>query len=241
MEKIEYLATERLRNDDHYQFFSDVVTLGEKYFSSATPVDQEFQEIKLEREEESKLMGIGKGSLLTKEVNSADRQRGKTWLAIRRKTEAFLLSPFSDEVRSAEVVRKIIRTYGDPRNLSFNEESSIDSRLTKDLLNDENVTHTKKLNLVDWVQELVQENNSFIDVLNERNEEITSRDKGKVLDVRQRLDSAYVIFAEKINATVVLNQASEGIRKFVSELNGKIKYYNNTLNRRHGGKQEEDQ
>jgi len=229
MEKIENILLSRLRNNEHSQFMTDLNKLILTSQASELAIDDLYPSFESILNAETAAMRVELGSSKSKAVEECNRQRGNTWNAISMRTNSALLSPFPDEVASAEIIRRAIDLYGDVRTLTHNEESAATTNLVADLLLPANAEHLDNVGIQRWVPELKSENEQFQTIFDERNAEFANRESGDVRVVRQQMDPIYEQIVEKINASIVMKAAKPAVSGFVIELNEKIKYYKTTL------------
>jgi hypothetical protein len=229
MEKIEKFNLAPLRNNEHSQFMTDVDKMIITSQASELGIDGLYPTFKSVLNTEDAAMRVESGSIKSKIVEECDKQRGNTWSAISMRTNSALLSPFANEVASAEVIRRAIDLYGDVRTLTYNEESAATANLVADLLLPANADHLNRIGIQRWVTELKNENEQFQAAFNDRNNEVAGRESGDVRTIRAQIDSVYKQIVERINASVIMEVAKPAAISFVSQLNEKIKYNKTTL------------
>lgn len=234
MQKLENIALLRMRNNEHFQFMTDVDQLIISNQASELAIDSLYPAFKTALAAEDTAMRVELGSMKSKSIEELDKLRDKTWNAISLRVKATLLSPLASEAESAEFVSRIIDLYGDLRAKSYNEESAGLSNLVADLQLPANAEQVNKVGIQRWVTELKNQNDQFQTVFNERNAELANRESGDVRAVRLQIDPIYLQMAEIINATVVMGIAKPAAISFVSQLNEKIKYYKTTMASRTG-------
>lgn len=229
MEKIETIALSRMRNNEHFQFMTDV----DRFINSFQPVelgiDNLYPSFETALVAEDAAMRVEIGSLKSKRVEALDILRDRTWNAISLRVDSCLLSPFPHEAESAEALRRIIDLYGDFRARSFNEETSGISNLVADLMKPENEQHIINAGIQNWTNELGNQNAEFQEVFNDRNTELAARESGDVRAVRIQIDPIYEKIAARINASVVMEIAKPVAFEFIAQLNQKISYYKTTF------------
>ncbi len=229
MQKIESIALTRLRNNEHFQFMTDVDLLITTSQPAELGIENQYPAFKTTFTAEDAAMRAEFGSLKSKSIGELDNLRDQTWQAILLRTKAAQLSPFANEVESAEVIMRIIDRYGDVRAVSYNEETTGITNLVTDLLLPANAEHLNKVAIQRWVPELKSQNEQFQTVFNERNTELSDRISGDVKAIRAQIDPIYEKLMERINATIVMEIAKPAAISFISQLNEKIKYYKTTL------------
>jgi hypothetical protein len=239
MEKLETIALTRLRNNEHFQFMTDVDQLITTFQPSELAIETLYPAFKSALTSQDAAMRVEIGSIKSKSIEELDKLRDKTWNAISLRIKATQLSPLDNEAESAEVIRRIIDLYGDIRTKSYNEESAGISNLVADLQKPENTDHINRVGIQRWVMELKKQNDDFQSVFNERNSELASRESGDVRAIRLQIDPLYEKIAERINATIVMELAKPAAFSFINELNEKIAYYKTTLVARVARKKED--
>jgi hypothetical protein len=240
MTRIETIKLTRFRNNEHFQFMTDVDELVTTHKASALGIDVLYVDFRKVFMAEDTAIRIELGSAKSKTIEQLNKLRGNTWKAIALKVKATLLCPIASEVKSAEVIQRVIDKYGDVRVLTYVEETASITNLTNDLLLSENTEHLKKIGILIWVTELKSENEQFSTVFNERNSELAVRESGDVRAVRNLIDPLYDQLVETINSSIVMKMAQPAAFIFVNELNEKIKYYTTIIASRKGRSKAEE-
>lgn len=229
MTTIELFSLHNFRNNEHFQFMTDV----DQLITTATPlelaIDGLYPSFKTALTAEDATMRTELGSIRSKTIEDLNALRGKTWNAISLRVKSTQLSPIAMEAESAMIIKRIIDLYGDVRSKTLNEESAAITNLVNDLMQPANTNHLNLNGIFTWVNELKMENEHFQTVFNERNAEFAERESGDVRAIRLQIDPLYEKLVERINATIVMEIAKPAAISFVSQLNEKIKYYKTTL------------
>jgi len=234
MEKIETINLGRFRNNEHFQFMTDVNQLVITNQPSELAVESIYQAFYTALMAEDSAMRVELGSIKSKSIEDLDKLRDRTWNAISLRVNSCLLSPIANEVESATIIRRAIDLYGDLRAKSYNEETAGLSNLVADLQNESNTEHVDSIGIMQWIAELKVQNEQFQAIFNERNAEFAGRESGDVRAIRLQIDPLYQQLVEIINATLVMGIAKPAATSFVTQLNEKIKYYKTTLTAREG-------
>jgi hypothetical protein len=240
MNKIEFFNLYNLRNNEHFQFMTDLDKLIILYLATELGIDNLYPAFKSALNAEDTAIRIELGSLKSKTIEQLDKLRDRILTAISLRIKSALLSPFDDEIESAEALIRVVDLYGDVRNISYNEESAAITNLVSNMQLRPNTDHMNKVGITTWVAELKRVNEQFMVLFNERNSELSVRDSGDVRSARKQLDPIYEKLVEKINATIVLETAKPVVAAFVGEHNQKIEYYRTTLAARSGRKKGKD-
>jgi hypothetical protein len=183
---------------------------------------------------------VEQGSNKSAEVYQLDKLRDTTWSAIRGRVNATVRSPVEAEEESARKLKRVISLYGNMRKMSYNEESAALTNLVGDLQNETYSPHVDLIGITTWVAMLKEQNEHFQTVLNQRNTELAGRLNADVRSTRLIIDPIYKQMVKRINATITLDMAAEGVETFVNELNEKIKYYQTQLAIRAGRNSKEE-
>ncbi len=224
--------TYQLLKEEHFQFMSDFYSLIEKYQAAALGVETLYAAFQEKFATESNNLQQERSSLKSASIAEADSLRDQTWTAVRGRVKATESSPFDEERESARALMRVIDMYGSMRKKSYQTESAALTNLTSDLLQVENAGHLAVVGIEAWVNELATQNENFIALVDERNEEYSGRTYGDTRTIRQEVDGAYEQIAAKINALILLEMASEQVAPFAGELNQKIKYYEGVVTTR---------
>lgn len=227
--EIETIALHALHNDEHFQLMTEVDTLIEENKAEDLGITTVYPDFKQTLKAEDAALKVEESSSLTPSIKETNTLRHTTWSAIDKRIDSTLLSPIADEVPHAEALRRIVDLYGNPRGHSQEEESSILTNLTDDLLKTENATHLAKVGITAWAPELKKQNDALISLVKQRNKEIAERGNGSVKSVRTLLDPKYLKIVDMVNATFTLEVAKPAATTFVNELNQRIKKYNTII------------
>lgn len=234
MEKITSIQTARLRNNEHYQFMTDVKTAVDAATPAALNLEAVYPEFVAGHDGLNQALLVDQGSTKTEQLMEIDMLRDRTWSAIYARVRATLLCPVDEEVEAAKAVKRVFDLYGNARNMSYNEESAAITNLIDDLEKQKNAAHVTTMGMDNWLSALKQQNSDFIALLDARNAELASRESGDVRAAREVVDPAYEKMVLRANALVELNMASPELQTFIRELNQRIKYYKETLAARAG-------
>lgn len=234
MEQINYFYLPRLRNNEHFQFMTDVRNSIREITPAALNLEPVFPKFNKALSRLNATLLIDEGSVLTEKLMNLDSLRDATWSAIGARLRATLFSPIEEEVESAKILKRVFDLYGNIRNMSYNEETGALTNLIEDFEKPENVAHCEKLSMTHWVAALKGQNLDFQGLLDARNAELAEKDSGDVKAARAETDPLYREITDRINAMVTLEMATPEMESFIRELNQRIKYYEDTLSMRAG-------
>ncbi len=237
MTRINPINPHNLRNNEHFQFMTEVDQLVTSIPPGSLPVDNVYPRFKEALTVEDESLSVDQGSLKTETLNELDVRRDQIWSGVRGRVDATLLSPVPEESESAKVLMRVIDLYGNVRQMAYKEETSAITNLVNDLLLPVNEVHLNRLGIYSWVVALKNENDQFQSITQERVSELAGRSRGDVRTVRLMIDPIYQELVETVNAAVILNLASPEAKGFVTKLNVVIKSYKTMLAARSGRKE----
>ncbi len=234
MEQINSIYLSRLRNNEHFQFMTDVRNSIREVTPAALNLEPVFPKFNNALSRLNTAVLVDAGSVKTEKLSEFDSLRDATWSAIGGRIRATLLSPVEEEVESAKVLKRVYDLYGNIRNMSYNEETAALTNMVEDLEKPENAAHCETIGITGWVAALKRQNNDFQALLDARNAELAGKDSGDVKAARAEIDPVYREITDRINAMVTLEMTTPEMESFIRELNQRIKYYEDTLSMRAG-------
>ena len=232
--KIEPFSTSRLRNDAHFQFYTEFSTLMNRTGAANLNIEQLYATfITLFADEDTALKKINK-SAITAEIQEADKYRDQLFSGMTDANKT-ALKHFTPEVREAAKRLKIVfDTYGNLARKPLDEETSAIYNILQDL-NGRYAEDAATVGLPPWVNELAAANDEFGRLMRDRYDETAMKTDLVLKQVRVKIDEAYRAIVERINAAIVLN-GEEPYREFVATLNAVIKRYEDIVAQRAGRK-----
>ncbi len=243
MEQINSIRLHSLRNNEHFQFMTDVKNSIETATPAALGVEPAYPGFKTKYERLNTALAVDRGSTLTEKVHISDDKRDRYWSALGGRLRATLLCPIAEEVEAAKALKRIFDLYGNVREMSYNEETAALTNLVEDYEKPKNAALCQTVGITHWVAGLKQENNNTQELINARNAELANKESGDVKAERAEIDPEYDKIVERLNAMATLEMASPEAQDFIRQLNQRIKYYENTISIRTGrneGEEEEE-
>jgi len=230
--QIDKLDTKTLRNDVHFQFYTEFKVLVERYGAAALKIKPQYDAfLPLYNDEDVALKKIMKSSF-TAEIQEADRYRDGIWRGMVDANKA-ALQFFDEPVRKAAGRIKIVfDTYGNVAIKPYDEETSAIYNVLEDLrlkYNDDALL----VGLDRWMTELGKANKRFADLTRERYDEATSKTALVLKQCRTKTDEAYRTITTRINAAIII-EGETAYAEFVPSLNTVIKHYADILAQQKG-------
>jgi hypothetical protein len=229
--------TSHYRNDEHFQYMSEVKGLTVELDPKELKISSQFERLtELFEQEDAALKKINK-SVLTKEIQDADKQRDMIFRGIVLSNEAAILKSFRPEVaKAAKNLKILLDTYGNVAQKPLNEETSAIYNLLQEL-NGKYAPDVATVNIADWVTELAAENAEFEKLVKDRYDETALKTDLVLKDVRLKVDEAYREMVKRVEALLFVEDdktQKEKYSTFLKKLNVITGKYNNTLAQRQG-------
>jgi hypothetical protein len=225
MIKIEPVDLRSFDNNEHFQFMTGFDKLISTHKAAILGAEVTYGIFKNTLTAEDLAIRIEQGSSAAQTLDRLDRQRDKTLKAIHMRLSATLLSPFKEEVDSAQFIQHILYLYGDVCTLTYSEQSAAIENITTDLELPVIAVHTNRIGISDWVLELKKQNRQFSEAFDAINSEFARRESNDVKAVRTLIDPVHYQLVERINASIILEFAPPEVMDLAQKLNEKIKYY----------------
>jgi len=208
MDKTKNIHLTHLRNDEHFQFFTDVVSLVNSVGAGKLNVQKQFDALcDIYREEDEALKKILK-SALTDRIAEADAARDALFSGMAETNRA-AQNHFTPAVREAAVRLQIVfNTYGNVAAKADAEETSAIHNLLLELTQ-KHAADMTTVGLTPWAEELQTRNTAVQILMSERYDENASRTVLVLKTVRKRLDEAYRKLVARIDAAALF-EAEDG-------------------------------
>jgi hypothetical protein len=203
MGKIDNIHLTHLRNDEHFQFFTDVINLINSVGATQLNVVKQFDALKsLYDDEDETLKKIFK-SALTQKIVEADQARDIVFSGMTEANGAALKHFNPDVAEAARKLQIVFDTYGNVARKADAEETSA----IHNLLNELTMKHAndmKTVGLTPWAEELAKRNTAVQTLMAGRYDENASRTDLVLKQVRAAVDEAYLALTTRIAALALL-------------------------------------
>lgn len=223
MDKIQSLILYRLSNTSYKVFMERLKDLIEVLGATNLNVEEVFTEFCESLDGLSAAIVGKRGSALTHELLQIDKQRLKTWSAIRGRLKNTLACPIEGEQEAAALLLWVSKKANKVRTMEYPGKTFVLRIVCEKLLDTTNAPLCTKLGITHWVEALQNENNYFNKQRLKRSTENAFKDAGTVADARKRLDTVYVKLITRINAMVDLGMANATTEEFIILTNKDIK------------------
>ena len=172
-------------------------------------------------------------SIDTIEVTRLDNARDRAWRGLKAGIKALLNHYDETIVRNAHILDVVIRNYGDPTRLSYNEETSVIFNLCQELEKTEYLGLLNQLHLTFWYEDMRRFNQEFKRLFTSRGSEQDMLISGLAQEKRRETDDAYRNLVNYINSLAFIDD-SEELKTAIRQVNYYVKYYSDMLAARQG-------
>jgi hypothetical protein len=217
-------------NSGHYEFFTEVDTLVEKYPTVVEITGSAYTAFKAALTVEDAAFHLSRRSDLTERLADAARriECGLRGLHHVVKGLAYYFDPAI--AADAKSIQARLKEYGRIGKKSYEDESGDVKKLIEDLNGPYKVKMTT-LNLTAWTGELAQAEAQFGQLMAHRTEEAAARPDVNMRTARRATEEAYDRMRNIVDSDIVLNGPAT-CGAFVTYLNGRIEYFNHHANPR---------
>lgn len=233
--KISDFALSRLRNEEHFQFFTSFRDLVLVFTAQALKIEALFTLFQMAYANELTSLDVIRKNAISDDLVDADDERDSVFRGMCDAVKS-ALNHFSSDIRiAAKRLQAVLDTYG---NLAIKPYDAETGGLNS-LINDFTTTYAidvATVGLTEWVTELLAKNKAFDDLKNNRYSDEAAKTILRMKQERVKTDAIYRQITERINALVVV-EGDAAYAGFVNELNKRIEGYENTISiRRAKGK-----
>ena len=225
---VENLSLRLLRNDEHFQFHTEVIREINLLGADLLGITSQFNTyVALFRKEDDALKKIVK-SIYTNEIHDENIKRGDTFLGMVEINKA-ALRHFNEDVKtSAKNLKVVFDTYGNVTRKPLNEETSAITNLLQDLRG-RFAADVAKVGIGAWVNELERLNISVAALIVERYNEANQKSDIVMKTARANVNDAYRAITKRVEALRLLNEEEPIYGEFIHKLNVIVEKYKNIL------------
>jgi len=230
--KVTDLALTRLRNEEHFQFFTSLRDLVLVFTALALKIEALFALLLTALTNELAALDVVRKNSISDDLVEADDARDSVYRGMCDGVKS-ALNHFNAGIRAAaERLQVVLDTYG---NLAIKPYDAETGGLNS-LINDFTTMYAADVAIVglsEWVAELAAKNKAFDDLKNNRYSDEAAKTILRMKQERVKTDEIYRQITERINALIVV-EGETPFAGFVKELNKRIEGYENTISIRRG-------
>lgn len=217
----------RLRNEEHFQFFSSFKDLVLVFTPAVLKIVSQYDLFLAAYANELESLDVIRKNAVSDDLVEADEVRDNVFRGLSDAVKS-ALNHFNADIRAAaKRLQIVLDTYG---NLSIKPYDAETGGLNS-LINDFTTTYAADVatvGLTEWVTELAAKNKTFDDLKNNRYSDEASKTILRMKQERVKTDEIYRQIVERINALIVV-EGTAAYTEFAGELNKRIEGYNNTI------------
>ncbi len=229
--KIKKIKLLSLRNEEHFQFYTDFKNLVETHDPISLGIEFAFNAFLPFYNDEREALDIIRKSFLTDDISMADDLRDNTFRGLCDVVTSAEHHFLAEKRAAAGRIQIVLDHYGNISRKPYDEETAAINSLLGDL---EGMTDDATLlGLTDWLNELQANNVAFDTLKKDRYTQEAGKTQLRMKEVRLEVDKAYKKIAERMDALVIVN-GEEAYAAFVNELNERIESYVLLLAQRKG-------
>ena len=170
----------------------------------------------------------------TEDIETLDTQRDQALSAFNAALKSMQSSPNAQKQQAAKLLMNIREKYTLDPSAEYMKETTAIAQMIQEM--EENVQADQALTttgLIDWLQDLKQKNQAFLQKMNERTAAQAGQQKGIVRETRIQAEQAYKDLVKLINALAIV-EVPDTIDYYgiVSNLNSEIDHYKQILARK---------
>ena len=230
--KIKQISTQRLRNNEHFQFHTEFRDLIEIENAETLKIATPFADyLVCYNNEDMAFQKIVK-SATTEEIEIADKTRDYTFRGLVDTNKAALNHFDSETCAAARRLKVVFDTYGNLSAKPINEETSAIVNLLQELTGNY-ANDLQRIGLSSWTDRLNIDNKAVDTLVKSRNDENAAKTELIMRETRTETDKLYELITERINALIVVEGAGV-YESFVRKLNSFIDKYSNLVAQRRG-------
>jgi hypothetical protein len=217
----------RLRNEEHFQFFTSFKDLVLVFTPAALKIDTQFNLFLATYANELESLNVVRKNAFSDDLVDADDERDNVFRGLSDAVKSALNHYNADIRATAKRLQIVLNTYGNLATKPYDAETGG----LNSLINDFTTTYktdVATLGLTEWVMEIAAKNKAFDDLKNNRYSDEANKTILRMKEERVKTDEIYHQIVERINALIVV-EGSPAYTEFAGELNKRIEGYNNTI------------
>lgn len=237
---IQSILLRTLRKSEFIRFNKDVLSIANKQNPAALGIATQVAALQASVNPLDDLFVKERGNLITPELQTLDARRDAALIGIRLSAEAATYHYDPELISASRQILLAFDKYGhNLTKLNYIAETEVIISLADDLNSDAELrTAVNALDLSDWVKELSAANTAFNERYLARNTDYATRPDGNFIIQRELVIDAWQQLAGHITAHATLTP-SAAYTQLIKEINTLIDQYNQLINNRSGGGEEE--
>lgn len=221
-----------LRNEEHYQFHSDVKALLAAGDPKILNIAADFADYEKLCNDELEALQLIRKSALSDQMEDADKRRDQVFRGFADAVKSARNHFDAGKKEAAARLNIVMEQYGNVARKPYNEETAAIVKLLKELT-ENYAADMEMLAITEWANELAARNNAFDTLMRSRFTEESERTTLHMKQVRNEVDAQLRKILTRIDALIIVNglQAYDAL---VREINVRFDKYENTVAIRQG-------
>ena len=230
--KIGAIHLNHMRNNEHFKFCTDVCSLIKRIGAAALKIEEQFATFVTLFEDEDMAVNKIRMSATTLEINHTDKERDSIFRGMVDAYKSSLNHFDEQKAKAAKRLKPVFDTYGNIAIKPLNEQSSNVINMIQEFTG-KYAADCQIIGITDWVLALAACNDTMINLMHSRINELATRTDIVTQEARAKVDEGYRVIVERINALVII-EGVENYEAFIRKLNTIIAKYSATMARRCG-------
>lgn len=220
-----------LQNEEHAGFHTYVADYVEEATPAILKIEPQAADYKLKLGIEKAVLDIIRKNTFTNRVNQADEARDNPIRGFFKVVKGMLHHFNPAMAQAAYNVDLINENFSDITRLSKGKQSMAEEKYIAAL--NAAQADIALLGLTDWVTEIVNTNNVYLELVKSKNTETDEKPEGNMKLARIDTDTSYNAIADRINAFITI-EGDAVFAAFVTKVNNRIDEYNAAIAQRKG-------
>jgi len=230
--KLNELDLTRLRNEEHYQFHTDVKNLILNSDPLTLKIVDAFDVYVSNYNNESEALDLIRKSAITDDIAKADSDRDAIFRGMCDAAKAGAKHFNAATRQSALRIKVVLDHYGNLTIKNYDQETASITSLLADL-NQKYEDDADAAGLTGWIAELKTKNDFFAALKKQRYTEESEKTMLRMKQVRTDVDTTYHAIVNRINALIII-EGESAYASFANEMNARFDSYSHLLAQRKG-------
>jgi len=214
---------ERMNNGAHFQFVTNALAKAKANTLIAEKASAQVKALEAKLSAEDEALKISQKSLLTDEIESADRKRDEIFMAYRKVVKGSLGAPLDTLAEAAKVLNQSIKDYGIDPQMQLDKETGLLANLIADHQG-KLAEQVATLGLTAYTTAMKEANDKVNDLIMQRADERSLVVAGALKAARAETDTAYKDLVKRVNALWIVDYDA-AYDEFINYMNEEIDRY----------------
>jgi len=212
-----------MNNGAHFQFVTNALAKAKANTLIAEKASAQVKALEAKLSAEDEALKISQKSLLTDEIESADRKRDEIFMAYRKVVKGSLGAPLDTLAEAAKVLNQSIKDYGIDPQMQLDKETGLLANLIADHQG-KLAEQVATLGLTAYTTAMKEANDKVNDLIMQRADERSLVVAGALKAARAETDTAYKDLVKRVNALWIVDYDA-AYDEFINYMNEEIDRY----------------